>query len=64
MNELKIVLNSGDYFYYDTEKTTAKSAFAEFLFVCSKIHINTDNAAFDKVVLRDKEGNDLDKLKL
>lgn len=62
MNELKIILNNGDYLYYDTEKTTAKSAFSEFLFICSKIHVNTNNASFNKVILRDKDGNNLETL--
>ena len=61
MNELMICFGS-DYLYFDTKEMTAREAFAEFVDICERIKINIDNVKFTSAVLRDKNGNDIDRL--
>lgn len=61
MNELMICFGS-DYLYFDTKEMTAREAVADFVDVCERIRINIDNVNFTSAVLRDKDGNDIDRV--
>lgn len=58
VNELMIVF-SGDWMYYKTCETTVEEALAEWHRACSTAGVNTDNLKITRLVLRDKNGNDI-----
>ena len=59
MNELMITLKNNGFIYYTTNESKAIIAFHEFLQRCDP-DINLDNIPFDKAILRDQDGHDID----
>ncbi len=61
MNELKVEFVSNDYLYYATEETDVNRAFEEFYFAMDSVEVNLDNMKVKEIVLRDRNGNDIDR---
>lgn len=61
--ELMIVLHGGNWMYYTihTRLNTAKAALIEFRNAAGHAGINIDNLKIKEIVLRDENGNDIDK---
>lgn len=61
MNELKIEFINNNYLYYATKETDVNRAFGEFCFVMDLVGVNLDNMKVKETVLRDRNGNDIDR---
>lgn len=61
MNELVIWFGDQGHVYFATEKTTAKDAYLEFDEKCEKAGVDMSNLPYSELVLRDADGNDIDK---
>ena len=61
MNELKLVYGIEDWFYFKTEAETVIDALADLTIKFEKIGVNFDNMIWEEAVLRDANGNDIDK---
>lgn len=61
MNELMIVFGSS-FLYFKTNETEASKAFSCFCETCDNAGINIDNMQITKIVLRDADQNDIDKM--
>ena len=61
--EVMIVLTGGNWMYYKirTRLSTAKAALIEFRNAAGHAGINIDNVKIKEVVLRDENGNDIDR---
>lgn len=64
MNELMISFIGGGYLYYTTKQSTVDKAFNEFLQTCEVAIINMDNMLFDRGILRNQAGFDIDERSL
>lgn len=62
MYELMICVNDDSYMYFSTKQMTAREAFSEFVDICERVRINIDNMKFTSAVLRDKNGEDIDRI--
>ncbi len=63
MEAMIVLINNGGWIYYKirTRLTSAKAALIEFRHASEHAGINTDNLHIKEVVLRDKNGNDINR---
>ena len=62
MNELMILIGGGQWMYYKTMQATADKAFQRFNEACDIMEVNMDNVTVKEVTLRNKTGDDIDKI--
>ena len=60
MNELRIDMPVG-WMYYKTPRENAADAFEEFVIDIENIGVNLDNVKIVLCILRDEDGNDIDR---
>ena len=60
MNELRIDMPAG-WMYYKTSRENATDAFDEFVSDMESVGVNLDNVKIVLCILRDEDGNDIDR---
>ena len=64
MNELIITYSPTNWIYYKTEQVNVDDAYTEFICDCENIGINIDNMNPLSVILRDENGNEINRIRV
>lgn len=62
MNELMVVYEGGQWTYFRTEQEVADEALTEYEETLDNAGINSDNMNICEVVLRNKQGENIDSI--